>query len=122
MNELRVDDVMPHLVERILVGLQLTLVRMDIERDVCLVVEQVDYANGQLACPIACDGTITHFAFVTWVWHRSASFCTKGPIRESTAVLSVRALAIWVASSCLPGRPGGNARIRGPRTAKRLPT
>jgi len=38
MNELRVDDVMPHLVERIPVGLQLTLVRMDIERDVGLVV------------------------------------------------------------------------------------
>jgi hypothetical protein len=33
-----IDDVMPHLVERIPVGLQLTLVRMDIERDVGLVV------------------------------------------------------------------------------------
>ena len=36
--KLRVDDVMPHLVERIPVDLQLTLVHMDIERDVGLVV------------------------------------------------------------------------------------
>jgi hypothetical protein len=45
-------------------------------------------------------------------------------VRESTIVLSGRALVIWVslANCCLPRRLGGNARIREPRTARRLRT